>query len=268
MTDNVVSTSSTLAKGTSTAYKEYTVSSVTSAPNYDTLTLSSSHTILTGTKILILSDDGDLPENITENKIYYAIRDGVTTLKIASSVTNAQNGIPITMYGGSNLRIVTRLSDVNAGELGSPIQYDPNHSNWFVFVDTANEIYPAISSLGVAGFDEPRTDVTFIKRIEDSRSLDEKIYKVRIVVPKESVNAKDPQDGFILQESNSTGPVNNAEFSLSNITAQNYNYKRNPRFISTCSESSGTVTVVTELPHNLSTGDRVIIKNVKPTNSS
>jgi len=263
MTDNIVSTSSTLAQGTSSAFKEYTVSAVTTAPNYDTLTLSSNHTLLTGSKILIFSDDGDIPENITENRVYYAIVTGVNSLKVASSFTNAQNGTAITMYGGTNLRIVSRLSDINAGEIGSPIQYDPTRSNWFVFVDTANQIYPEISSLGVTGFEEPRTDVTFIKRIEDPRSLDEKIYKVRIVVPKESVNAKDIQDGFILQESSTTGPINNSEFSLTNITAQNYNYKRNPRFISTCSESSGTVTVITELPHNLSVNDRVLIKNVK-----
>ena len=36
----------------------------------------------------------------------------------------------------------------------------------------------------------------------------------------------------------------------------------NPRFISTCSFSAPTVTVVAELPHNLKTGDSVIIKNV------
>jgi hypothetical protein len=267
MTDNVVSTSSTLAQGTSSAYKEYTISSTTSAPNYDTLTTSTNHNLLTGTKVLILSDDGDLPENIVENKIYYVIREGINTLKIASSLTNAQNGIPITIYGGTNLRILTRLSDVNAGELGSPIQWDPNHSNWFVYTNTSNQIYPQLVSLGVAGFEEPRTDVTFIKRIEDSRSLDEKIYKVRVVVPKESVNAKDPQDGFIIQESSSTGAVNDSEFSLSNITSQNYNYKRNPRFISNClstgSSPNVVVRVTTELPHNLSAGDRVLIKNVK-----
>ena len=264
MTDNVVSTSSTLAQGTSSAYKEYTVASTTSAPNYETLTLSSNHTIQTGTKIIIISDDGDLPENLVENRVYYAIREGVNTLRVASSVTNAQNGLAIQLYGGTSLRVLTRLSDVNAGELGSPIQWDPNQSNWFVFTETNNDIYNSIVSLGVAGFDnEPRTDVTFLKRIEDPRSLDEKIYKVRIVVPKESVNAKDPQDGFVIQESSTTGPINDAEFTLTNLTTQNYNYKRNPRFISTCSESSGTVTVITELPHNLSTGDRVLIKNVK-----
>jgi hypothetical protein len=267
MTDNVVSTSSTLAQGTSSAYKEYTVFSTTSAPNYDTLTLASNHTIQTGTKILILSDDGDLPENIVENRIYYAIRDGINALKIAASETNAQNGVAISIYGGTNLRILSRLSDIDAGELGSPIRWDPNHSNWFVYTNTTNEIYPQLVSLGVAGFEEPRTDVTFIKRIEDSRSLDEKIYKVRIVVPKESVNAKDPQDGFIIQESSSTGAINDAEFSLSNITAQNYNYERNPRFISTCSSFGSSpnivVSVTAELPHNLSVDDIVLIKNVK-----
>ena len=263
MVDNVVSASSTVAQGTSSAYKQYNVSTVASAPNYDTLFLASNHTLLTGSKILMISEDGDLPENIIENKIYYVIKVDNNKIKIASSFTNATNNIAIRMYGGSNLKILSRLSDINSGEFGSPIQWDPNRSNWFVNVDPSNEIYPEIQSLGVVGFEEPRTEVTFIKRIEDARSLDEKIYKVRIVVPKESVNAKNPQEGFVLQESSSTGAISDDEFSLINLTSQNYNYKRNPRFISTCSEIGGTVTIVTELPHNLTSGDRVLIKNVK-----
>ena len=263
MTNNTITSGILTATGTNSSLKEYTVSTVTTSPNFDTLTLSSSHVLQTGEKILILSETGDLPENITENKIYYAINNGSTSIKVASSLTNAQNGIPITMYGGTRLKVLSRVSDRNSGELGSPIQYDPNHSNWFIHVEGGNTIYSSLNSIGVAGFEEPRTDVTFVKRIEDSRSLDEKIYKVRLVIPKESVNAKDPSEGFVIQESSSTGPVSDSEFTLSSINAQNYNYKRNPRFISTCSETSGTVTVVTELPHDLTTGDRVLIKNVK-----
>lgn len=167
------------------------------------------------------------------------------------------------MYGGTNLRILSRVSDRDSGDLGSPIQYDPNHSNWFIHVLPNSELYSSIGSLGVAGFGEPRTDVTFFKRIADNRSLDEKVYKVRYVIPKEAPNSKDPSDGFIIQESSSTGALNNAEFSQTNISREDYAFKRNSRFISTCSESSGNVTIIAEQPHHLSTGDRVLIKNVK-----
>ena len=51
-------------------------------------------------------------------------------------------------------------------------------------------------------------EIPYIVRTDDSRSLDEKLFKVRYVVPKEIVDAKDPTDGFILQDSSSTGVTN------------------------------------------------------------
>ena len=70
-------------------------------------------------------------------------------------------------------------------------------------------------------------------------------------------------EGFIVQESSRTGPVNSSEFTLPSITRNNFDYQRNPRFISTCSETSGTVTVIAEKPHHLNIGDRIFIRNVK-----
>ena len=264
MTDTtLVSGGSSTVSGTNSAVKEYVVGSLTSAPNYDTIQFTTTHKLQNGEKIIIISDTGDLPENVTEHKTYYTIVVDNTRIKLASSFTNAQNNVSLKMYGGSQLRIQSRVSDRDAGQLGSPIQFDPNHNNWFVYVERDNDIYNSVASLGVVGFEEPRTGVTYFNRISDSRSLDEKIYKVRIVVPKESPNGKDPQDGFVIQESSTTGAITDSDFSLSSIDTSNYNFQRNYRFISTCTESSGTVTAITELPHNLTQGDRVLIKNVK-----
>jgi hypothetical protein len=264
MTDDVlVSGGANTISGSTSAIKEYIVGSLTTAPNYDTLQFTTGHNLQTGEKIIIISDIGDLPENITEHKIYYAIKVDNTKIKLASSFTNAQNGVALKMYGGSELKIQSRVSDRNSGELGSPIHFDPNHNNWFIYVEHNNELYNSIASLGTVGFDEPRTGVTYLRRVVDSRSLDEKIYKVRIAIPKEAPNGKDPQDGFVIQESSTTGAITDSDFSYSSIDESNYNFKRNYRFISTCTESNGTVTVVTELPHNLNVNDRVLIKNVK-----
>jgi hypothetical protein len=52
--------------------------SVTGVPSSNILHLGT-HTIQTGEKVIILSDDGDLPENIVENTVYYAIRQSSTT---------------------------------------------------------------------------------------------------------------------------------------------------------------------------------------------
>ena len=257
MLDNVLGSGTTIAQGSSVSEKYYPV---LSGPSSNIFTLGA-HQIQTGEKVRIFSDDGDLPENVLDNTLYYAIRQSFTEIKLASSQTNAENGAAITVYGGSKLSIVSRVSDKAAGEIGSPIQWDTVHSNWFVKVPSGNQIYSAISSQGVANLTE-RTNVSFVTRTDDPRSLDEKLYKVRVVIPKESVNAKDPNEGFIIQESSSTGARTNSDFTLTTISETDYAYNKNPRFIGTCSESSNTVTAVAELPHNLNVGDQVIIRNV------
>ena len=264
MTDSDVSSTQLTPTGSTSSVKEFIVSNITQAPSYDTLTLSQNHNLRTGEKVIIISDDGDLPEGLDPNQTYYVITTAnPTQIKIASSATNASNGLALKMYGGSNLKIYSRVSDRDSGEIGSPIQWDSNNNNWFVYVNQNNEIYNQLDTLGVVGFGEPRTDVTFFKRIADNRSIDEKIYKVRYVIPKEATNAKDPQEGFVFQESSTTGALTDSEITLTNITAANNKFARNYRFISTCSSSSGSVTVITEQPHNLNAGDRVLIKNVK-----
>ena len=123
MTDNVVNSTTPVSQGTNSSYKEFSVITSTSAPNYDTLGLGVNHNIQTGEKIIIISEIGDLPENINPNQTYYAIKDG-NNIKIASSFTNAVNGIGIIIYGGTQLKILSRVSDKETGELGSSIQYD------------------------------------------------------------------------------------------------------------------------------------------------
>ena len=110
---------------------------------------------------------------------------------------------------------------------------------------------------GSGATDEPTT----VKRISDNRSLDEKIYKLRVVVPSQLANAKTPESGFVIQESSSTGfRVDGDADTAVSIGTSDYDFNRNLRIIKSCSFSSPTVTVVSELPHNLKTGDSVIIK--------
>ena len=61
-----------------------------------------------------MSDDGDLPENIEENKIYFAIKEGDSIALAASksdSDPSAGAGNSITVYGGANLKIISRVTD-------------------------------------------------------------------------------------------------------------------------------------------------------------
>jgi hypothetical protein len=243
-----------MSDGVTSSVKEYT----SSIPSSNIFTLGT-HNIQTGEKVIILSDDGDLPENIVENTVYYAIRHSSTQIKLASSESAAVSGNEIAVYKGTNLRILSRVSDKFAGDVGHPVQWDG--TQWYITTNAGSGAYNAIITLGVAGLTE-RTEPSYVKRVEDTRSLDEKLYKIRVVIPKELVGAKNPENGFIIQESSSTGYRNNTDFSLSSLTKSDYEYNRNPRFISTCSRVSSTVTVISELPHNLQVGDSIIVKNV------
>jgi len=259
-----------MSDGVTSSVKEYTN---ISAPALNKFTIGT-HKFNTGEKVIIISDDGDLPENIVENTVYFAITssinatrsDGVTLsnqqIQLASSKSNASTGTPITVYGGTNLRILSRVSDKDAGDIGSPIQYDEVNGQWFIHTNANSGVYNGI--INESGVDPllVRTEPSYFKRKQDARSLDEKIYKVRVVIPKESVNAKNPENSFIIQQSSSTGYRNNTDANASTITKTDYDYNRNLSLIANCVRVNTTVTVTTELPHNLQVGDSVNIKYV------
>ena len=115
MTDSVVSTGATAVTGTSISRKVFRVESGPSFIQNDAASSNiftiGTHTIQTGEKVRILSDDGDLPENLESNTVYFAIRISGTEIKLASSVTNAENNVAITVYGGTKLFVESRVSD-------------------------------------------------------------------------------------------------------------------------------------------------------------
>ena len=235
----------------------------------------SGHTLQNGEKVIIQSGNGDLPENIENNVIYYAITDAVNSVRstqenpvsltplqiqLAGTSADAAVGTPLKIYGGSEISILSRVSDKNVGELGHPVQYDSANNNWFVNTN-GDEIYAAVNALTGT-----RTEPTFIKRVNDARKIDDKIYKLRVVIPKESISSKNVENGFILQESSTTGVGVAAEFNNESagveLTKDDYDFERNPRFISSCTYSAPDATIRSEIPHNLKVGDTVIIKNI------
>ena len=230
-----------------------------------------SHNLTTGEKVIIVSSDGDLPENLSEDTVYYVITEttkntlSANEVELASSESNAANGSEITVSGGTNLRIVSRVTDKSPGEAGHPIQWDSVKSNWYLTVNsTGNTITGQLSALATAGVTQ--TDSSYVKRKDDTRSLDEKIYQLRVVIPKESSDAKNPENGFIIQESSSTGVTTDTDFTRTSLlTDSDYAFDRNPCFISTSFYDStvGIASIRTDLPHTLDVGDTVIIKNVQ-----
>jgi microcystin-dependent protein len=258
--------SGTVAIGTNTSEKSYRVSS---GPSSNVFTLTSQHGLRNGEKIRIFSDDGDLPENINTNTVYYAITNGLSNnqVKLSSSKTNADTGISIDVYGGTNLKIVSRSSDKIAGDIGHSIQYDTNIGNWYIHTNSDSTIYSEILSQGVSGIGE-RTPVSYVKRIEDKRSLDEKLYKVRYVIPQQANNSRNPEDGYIIQESSSTGIGSDGYTTTQTISSSDLIFNKNLRILSKCSVVGSAISAVSETPHNLVVGDIINVLNVSSTNNT
>ena len=230
-------------------------------------TSTNNHFLSTGEKVIIISDDGDLPENIEEKSVFFVIRDAVNPkkFKLSTSLTNAENGTSIPAIGGTNLTVLSRVTDKECGDVGHPVQFDSNLKQWYITVNSIDNTI--LSNLSGSG----RTEPSFVKRISDTRSLDEKIYKLRLAIPKEIINSKNPENGFVIQESSNTGVRKVKDFTETpDLTTDDYLYDRNPRFISTCTFNSAlkTVTIGLEKPHNLSVGDVITIKNIKDSTNT
>ncbi len=262
LTDNVNSGLTTVSTGTKVSEKSYRV---TAGPSNSIFTIGNNE-LLTGEKVRIISDDGDLPENINANQVYYAIDQGDNnTIKIASTRTDAENGTAIAVNDGTNLFIISRSSDKESGDLGHAIQWDDNQNQWYIHSTVSNPIFPAcVAFTGT----ETATNTGYIKRVNDPRSLDDKLYKLRVVVPKEAINAKDPTEGFVIQESSTTGFRKTADATTPTITVDDHDFNKNLRFIRTASETGNVATILTELPHDLNVGDTVLIKKVKSSNNT
>jgi hypothetical protein len=257
----------TASKKTFVVGRNSGINSITS----NILTLTSNHTLFNGEKVRVISDNGDLPENLSADKIYYANTTGLSAnqIKLSSSLNDSNSGNSITgvSNGGGRLEVISFVSDKSPGEVGHPIQYDDTQKQWYVQttpVTANNSIYEGIVGIGTILLGN-QTGSTYITRRVDNRGLDDRVYKLRYVIPKEFVNARPPTDGFVLQESKTTGIT-----SVSYLSSQLSDtiQLRNPKIITTVSYVGGNANIRTELPHYLQIGDIVKISNVISSNQS
>jgi hypothetical protein len=260
MPDNEVSSGSTIAYGSKSGIKE---AAVTSGPTDNELTLASDIGLVTGESIKVISQTGDLPEGLEAHRTYYAIRVSATEIKVASSFSDALNDNEVSIVGGTALFVRSRVSDKVAGDIGHPIQFDTVNNNWFVHVNTNSDIYTGLST-----FTSSSTSRSYVRRYDDTRGLDSKIYRVGYVIPKESQDARDPRQGYVLQLSSQTGFAQTGYAAATTLQRSDILYNRNNSFISTCSASGSVVTVRTDLPHGLDVGDKVIFTNIKSSTNA
>ena len=269
--------------GTSSV-KEYEVirNSGVNAIASNVLQFKTNHQLVNGEKVRVFSNTGETPSAIINDKIYFAISGGTLAadrIQLASTFNDAIARRPITgiSNGGGKLTIRSRVSDKNPGDPGHPMQYDettytinsvPNTvGGWYVLGSpstTFNTIFPAINTIGVSVIGE-ETGTTFLKRRVDNRSLLDRVYRARYVIPKEHINARAPKPGFILQESKTVG-VSSASFLSADLS--NPTQLKNVKIIKNASYSANTLTFTTEEPHRLQINDLVKISNVNSANNT
>ena len=235
--------------------------------------LTGSHEFSTGETVRILSDDGNFPDGIDDNQIYFVIEgtaNGLNSdqIKLAKTLNETISGNvnPISNVNtiGGTLQIVSRVSDKLPGDSGHPIQYDDSNSNWYISVkgDSSNTIFDAISPL-----EKVVTSKAYILRKPDTRNLEDRIYKIRYVIPKEFQSAKPPSAGYVFQESSTTIASSQSEYS-GNIT--NTVNHRNIKIIHNVDYDSnaGIATITSEIPHKLRPGSSVRLKKIKSANNT
>jgi len=265
-----------ISDGTSSK-KSYIVSRTGSTNNINAstgvITLSSNHQFLDGEKVRIFSDTAQAPDGLKIDTIYYVIKTGVSAnqIKLSLSLNDALSGNAITGINnnGGKLTVISSVSDKLPNDVGHPIQFDSVESQWYLNSSSTNQIAQQIVAIGYTDIGGSETPSTFISRKLDNRSIEDRIYKVRYVIPKEYTNARPPQAGFILQESKNVSP---SEISFDTTTLTSPTQLRNEKIIAGVSTSpvvdgSQTITVTTEMPHDFSVGDRVKVQKVRSTNN-
>ena len=242
------------------------------------LTLSSAHNFINGETVRVIGDTGQLPDGLVANTVYFAITSGsgISTnvnIKIGKTLDDAlkDNELSINNKGGV-LKVTSRVTDKNSGDIGHPIQYDSGQSQWYINVSTAstdNTIYPTIVGLGSTALGEA-TPRTFFKRRTDNRNPLDSLYRARYLIPKSGSTARPPSDGFILQESNTAIGATTGEIEtyFGSGSLSNQNEQRNFRFIADASWDGTNATITTELPHDLTLGSEVELVNVKSSENT
>jgi len=243
------------------------------------VTLTTRHDLINGETIRVISDTAQLPDGVDPDTVYYVITDTVASgigsdkIKLAKTYNDAVNNNPISINSrGGTLKIVSRVSDKESGDIGHPVGFDTTNSQWFVKVAIAaseNSIFPALNSAVLYN----STERTYFKRTVEDRSSEDTLYKVRYVIPKDSITlGNPPTEGYIIQESNNVIGAGTTEiqkyFSTTTSSLSNTTELRNFRFISGAEWSGGVAKIDTELPHDLRVGTQVEVVNVVSTGNT
>jgi len=235
----------------------------------DVLTVASISGINTGLAVKVIAKNAILPDGIENQKTYFARPTSSVTIKIFNNLSDCQSNVnPVNVKNtigvtSNNLYITSKVSDITSGQVGSPIQWDNTNKNWYIGITTTSLSPNFVNQL----FTVSNEPVLFLKRNIDTRTAQDKTYRVRYVIPKESVKASPPVSGYVLENAsttlNGTYPTASTNTLFGDDIASTV---RNKNVIVDAYYSSGTATVSTKNPHNLTVGNKVNIYNLKSSN--
>lgn len=235
----------------------------------DTLTVASISGIDTGLSVKIVSQNSILPDGIENQQTYFARPTSATTIKIFNNLSDCQsNTNPVNIKNSvgvtsNNLFVSSKVSDIASGQVGSPIQWDDVNKNWYIGITTTALSPNFINQLFVL----PTNPSLYVKRTNDTRSLQDKAYRFRYVIPKESVKASPPISGYILQNASTALDGTYPTSSENTLVGDDIlSTVRNKNAIIDAYYFSGTATIVTKNPHNLTVGNKINIYNLKSSN--
>ncbi len=259
---------------TNTGEKRYVVDNAVgvSSISSNIISFKTDHNLITGESIRIIANNGFLPDGLEEDQVYFTIKgSNANDIKVARTLNDALEGTALTINNtGGELVVVSRVSDKKSGDIGHPIQFDIPNKNWYVNVSNEsidNEIYPTFVGVGTTALGANTPKSYFIRK-ENSRSLEESIYKFRYVIPAGITTARPPIEGYILQETSDTSGASDSEITTTSLTS--IDDQRNFHFINEAnwSSSDSVATLMSEEPHNLTVGSVVNINKVTSGNNA
>ena len=257
---------------TNTGEKRYVVDNAVgvSSISSNIIALKTDHNLITGESIRVIANNGFLPDGLEEDQVYFTIQGSNNNeIKVARTLNDALEGTALTINNtGGELVVVSRVSDKKSGDIGHPIQFDIPNKNWFVNVSNEsvdNEIYPTFVGVGTTALGA-NTPKSYFVRKENSRGLDDSIYKFRYVIPAGITTARPPIEGYVLQETSDTTGSTDAEITTTSLT--NIDDQRNFHFLNEANWSSNVATVMSEEPHNLTVGSVVNVNKITSANNA
>ena len=110
-----------------------------------------------------------MPDGLTHNRLYYAIRVNSTQIKIAPGLDEANSGNALVLNNkGGRIHIASNVSDKVSGDVGHPVQWDSTNTQWYINTSSTNGLYSAIST----GNTDVITDVYIVRKKDFRRNRD------------------------------------------------------------------------------------------------